>query len=139
MKLIFLATFVFLIISCSLKKETPENLLTASRSEYFQKKFLKKFKIISLPCSLTEADNRTAMLTTDLKSMDTLFTSSASLKYYGVLDDTTNFFTFVFYPYGSTSPILGTFKKKTENSFPYRLLILVAGEADLAIMTAMDL
>jgi hypothetical protein len=119
MKLICIS-WVLLLISCSRHQPTTEQ--ENPRSDYFKNTFLKKFKIIGLPCEIGEGKRiyTAKLLSTDPGTLDSLFIQSSSLLCYGLLADTSRFYTLVFYaPAVTYVPILSTFDKLGNKIFDY--------------------
>ena len=112
MRLIWITTL--LLISCSGQRETTKQ--EDAKLGYFKNTFLKKFKILQLPCDIGEGKGVASknLPTTDPKTLDSLFTQSTSvtLLCYGMLSDTARFYTLVFYaPAVTYVPVLVTFDK----------------------------
>jgi hypothetical protein len=106
MKIIYLATL--LLIGCSARKKSN---IPLNQSEYFRKVFLKKMRVLQLPVSIPEGkvvnDSDLALL--DTNSQDTLFNRDPC---YGVLGDTSKFFTVIYYtPAASFFPNIITYDK----------------------------
>lgn len=118
MKNITLILTVLFLLSCNnlaTEKQTPNVALDPFRQ------FLNKFKIIDLPFVYRYVDFKEyfdldKMQHIDVNSSDTLFIKtdySAEIKCYGILPDTSKFFSLIFfYPADSYYPQLITYDKK---------------------------
>lgn len=84
------------------------------KTSYFKNTFLKKFKILDLPCVIGEGKNIDSMklIKTDPKSMDSLIILSDEMICYGLLSDTSRFFALIYYaPAVTYIPVLKTYDK----------------------------
>jgi|LakMenE01Jun11ns_1017448.scaffolds.fasta_scaffold9743097_2 hypothetical protein len=115
MKGLYILTF-FLIFGCSghrdqLGERDQDNL----KANYFKNTFLKKFKRLDLPTNIIEGKqiDPKKLTSNDPKSLDSLFTQSGSILCYGILTDTSSFYTLIFYaPTVTFIPVISTYDKK---------------------------
>jgi hypothetical protein len=99
------------LFCCASKKEGPNQL----KAKYFKDSFIKKFKKYDPPCSVEHNPTFKGISTifVDQNSMDTLFFGQAPISWYGMVSDSSNFYTLFTYMHGAVTPIpmIETFDK----------------------------
>jgi len=103
---------ILLLLCCSPKNGAIEK--EKLKEEYFKTVFIKKFKVLQLPLEICEGKRISNNFPiTNPDTLDSLFTESGTLRCYGMLADTTKFYTVIFYaPAVTYVPVLSTFDKK---------------------------
>jgi hypothetical protein len=102
---------LFLLFYCSSSskdKLSPDKL----RANYFKESFLKKFKKLDLPCLVEHNPKDYSLTGIDENSPDTLIFGGRGISCYGLLTDTSNFYTAIFFGAAAHAlPIIATFDK----------------------------
>jgi hypothetical protein len=108
---LFAVVALFFLFCCS---SNPKDKLSQDklRSKYFRESFLSKFKKLNLPCSVEHNPKEYILTGIDENSLDTLIFGDAGISCYGLLADTTDFYTAIFFAAAAHAlPVIVTFDK----------------------------